>query len=120
VGKSRLVYELARAGRIAGWRVLHGAAVASGTARPSLPFVELLRRYLGVDDAASSAEIRVRLEACSPTLGDQAHQAPLAALLDAADAEWQSLDPLSRRRRIVNAVVALLLGESHRQPVLLV
>jgi DNA-binding NtrC family response regulator/tetratricopeptide (TPR) repeat protein len=120
VGKSRLVYELARAGQIAGWRVLRGAAVASGMAKPSLPVVELLRQCLGVDDTSSSAEIRERLAASASPLRDQAHLPPLATLLDAADAEWQGLDPQSRRRRIVSAVVHLLLGESQVQPILVV
>ena len=46
VGKSRFVYELTRADRVRGWRILSCRAFSYGVTTPSLPVVELLKAPL--------------------------------------------------------------------------
>jgi hypothetical protein len=50
VGKSRLVYEFIRSHRTQGWLVLESASVSYGKATLYFPVVELLNRYVHVED----------------------------------------------------------------------
>src|SRR2546428_537579 len=51
VGKSRLVYEGIHAHHTQGWLVLESASVSYGKATPYFPVVDLLKRYVHVEDA---------------------------------------------------------------------
>jgi AAA ATPase domain len=50
VGKSRLVHEVIHASHTRGWRVLESASVSYGRATPYFPVIDLLQRYLGIED----------------------------------------------------------------------
>ncbi len=124
VGKSRLFYEFTRSHRARDWLVLESTSVSYGKAYSWLPVTELLKRYFGIEDR----DVRRRMgekvagkvlmldEALKPAL------APLLALLEVPvdDDAWRALDPPQRRRRILDAVKALLLRESEVQPLVLV
>jgi DNA-binding NtrC family response regulator/tetratricopeptide (TPR) repeat protein len=124
VGKSRLVYELTRTERVRGWRVLSCRAASYGVTTPSLPVVELLKRYFQIEEAEAPAQIRDKV---SQAILRQAarlepHLPALLALLDVSsqDAPWRALEPAQRRQRTIDAVKQVLLQESCVQPLLVI
>jgi len=122
VGKSRLVWELARSHRTHGWLVLEGGAVSYGKATPYLPVIELLKAYCRVQERDDPRAIRERVAGKLLTLDRTLEPllTPLLGLLDVPvdDATWEALDPPQRRRRTLEAVKRVLLRESQVQPVL--
>jgi DNA-binding NtrC family response regulator/predicted ATPase len=123
IGKSRITYELARAARKGGWMALEGHAVSYGTATPYLPLVDLLRRYFRLDDADEPRVVHDKVASGLAALPDRRLESSIPALLAVlagapADDEWQRLDPLQRRERILDGIKRVLLRESQRQPLL--
>jgi class 3 adenylate cyclase/tetratricopeptide (TPR) repeat protein len=124
VGKSRLAWELTRSPRTRGWLALETAAVSYGKTRSYLPIVDLLKRYFQIDprDDAPKIDAKVTGKLPSLNLAPETTRPPLLTLLDVPveDPEWGRLAPAQRRRRTLEALRALLLGESQVQPLLLV
>jgi class 3 adenylate cyclase/tetratricopeptide (TPR) repeat protein len=124
VGKSRLVYECVHSHRTQGWRVLEAASVSYGKATPYFPVLELLRRYVHVEEHDDTRTIRAKVTGQVLTLDETLQDTipALLALLDAlpADSPFFTLDPPQRRRRTLDALKRVLLRESQVQPVLLV
>jgi class 3 adenylate cyclase len=123
VGKSRLFDAFLRSDAVAGWRVLNCACLSYGSITPWLPVIELVKRYFRVEDSddqdRTAAKIAGKLNALAAMTS--ARTALHALLrLQIEDAEWQELNPPQRRRRILDAVKALLLLESKREPFVLV
>ena len=124
VGKSRLLYEFVRSHHSQGWLVLESASVSYGKATPYFPVIDLLKRYVHIEDADDPRTRRARLTGQVLTL-DEALQdtlPPLLALLDAlpADSPFLRLDPPQRRQRTLGGLKRVLLRESQVQPLLLV
>ena len=124
VGKSRLVYEVVHSHRTQGWLVLESASVSYGKATPYFPVLDLLKRYVQVEDRDDTRTIRARVTGQVLTL-DAALQETipaLLALLDALpeDSSFRALDPPQRRRRTLDGLKRVLLRESQVQPLLLV
>jgi class 3 adenylate cyclase/tetratricopeptide (TPR) repeat protein len=124
VGKSRLVYEVVHSHRTQGWRVLESASVSYGKATPYFPVLDLLKRYVQVEDRDDTRTIRARVTGQVLTL-DAALQdtiPALLALLDALpeDSPFRTFDPPQRRRRTLDGLKQVLLRESQVQPMLLV
>jgi class 3 adenylate cyclase/tetratricopeptide (TPR) repeat protein len=124
VGKSRLVYEVVHSHRTQGWLVLESASVSYGKATPYFPVLDLLKRYVQVEDRDDTRTIRARVTGQVLTL-DAALQETipaLLALLDALpeDSPFRALDPPQRRRRTLDGLKRVLLRESQVQPLLLV
>jgi class 3 adenylate cyclase/tetratricopeptide (TPR) repeat protein len=124
VGKSRLLYEFVHSHRTQGWLVLEAASVSYGKATPYFPVVELLKRYVQVEDGDEPRTVRARVTGHLLTL-DEALQdtiPALLALLEAlpADSPFVRLDPPQRRQRTLTALKRVLLRESQVQPLLLV
>ncbi len=61
VGKSRLVYEGVHAPHTQGWRVLESASVSYGKATPYFPVVDLLKRYVHVEDGDEPRTVRAKV-----------------------------------------------------------
>ena len=124
VGKSRFVYELTRSDRVRDWRILRCGAVSYGMATPSLPVIDLIKRYFLIDDAEGPSGIRQRVT--RKVLREDRLLEPylpaLFALLGAPvdDPQWHFLDPSQRRQRTLDAVKRLVLRESQTQPLLLI
>ena len=124
VGKSRLVYECVHAHHTQGWRVLESASVSYGKATPYFPVVDLLKRYVHVEDADEPRTVRARVTGQVLTL-DETLQETIPALLwllDALpdDSPFRTLEPPQRRQRALEALKRVLLRESQVQPLLLV
>jgi len=124
LGKSRLIWELARSPRARDWLVLEAAAVSYGRSNGYLPVIELLKSHAQIEPRDDARQIREKLtgkvRALDPAL--EATLPALLALLDVPvdDLGWARLDPPQRRRRTLEALTRLLLRESQVQPLLLV
>ena len=124
VGKSRLIYEFVHSHRTQGWLVLEAASVSYGKATPYFPVVELLKRYMHVEDGDEPRTVRAKVTGHLLTLDEALQETipALLALLDAlpADSPFLTLDPPQRRQRTLAALKRVLLRESQVQPLLLV
>jgi predicted ATPase len=125
IGKSRLLHEFLRAELAPTWTVLATGAVAGGGRGAYAPIVQLLRSWIDATDQDTPEELKSKAEAVlEPLVGQMPqHRAALLALLDvptAEDSGWQALTPMQRRRATLEAVKALCIGESQRQPLALV
>src|SRR5215813_580710 len=97
VGKSRLLYEFVHSHRPQGWLALEAASVSYGKAAPYVPVVDLLKRYMHVEDGDAPRTVRAKVTGHLLTL-DEALQdtiPALLALLDAlpVDSPFLTLDP---------------------------
>jgi len=124
VGKSRLLYEFIHSQRTQGWRVLESASVSYGKATPYFPVVDLLKRYVHVEDGDDPRTIRVKVTGHILTL-DESLQETIPALLSLLnalleDSPFLQLDPPQRRQRTLDGLKRILLRESQVQPLLLV
>ena len=103
MGKSRLYWEFTHSARTAGWAVLESASVSYGKATAWGPLIDLLRRYMDIEEADDARRIHEKLAGKLLTLDEalRSSVAPLAALLGVAvtDASWQKLEPQSGASR---------------------
>src|SRR5438552_8009329 len=112
VGKSRLVYEVVHSHRAQGWLVLESASVSYGKATPYLPVLDLLKRYVQLEDRDDTRTIRARVTGQVLTL-DAALQETVPALLALLEAlpeasPFRTLDPPPRRRRTLDSLRRVL------------
>jgi tetratricopeptide (TPR) repeat protein len=124
VGKSRLLYEFVHSHHTQGWLVLESASVSYGKATPYFPVIDLLKRYVHVEDGDTPRTIRAKVTGQIVTL-DETLQDTIPALLSLLDAlpedsPFVQLDPPQRRQRTLDGLKRLLLRESQVQPLLLV
>src|SRR5262249_25624004 len=124
VGKSRLVYEGVHTHYTQGWRVLESASVSYGKATPYFPVVDLLKRYVHLEDADEPRTVRARVTGQVLTLDETLQEtiSPLLWLLDALpdDSPFHTLEAPQRRQPALEALKRVLLRESQVQPLLLV
>jgi class 3 adenylate cyclase/tetratricopeptide (TPR) repeat protein len=124
IGKSRLLWELTRSSRLAGWRVVEGRSIAYRRATPWLAIAELLRAYLQIHPGDDGPKIREKIVGALALLdaGGDAGLAPLLWVLDVPvdDPDWERLDPPQRRRRALDWVKRLLPSASGVQPLAVV
>src|SRR5215813_8302351 len=124
VGKSRLFHEFTHSHRTEGWLIVESGSVSYGKATPYFPLIELLKAYFKIHDRDNQREIREKVTGKLLTLDESLKPTLPAflALLDLPieDPEWQPLDPLQKRQRILDACKRLLFRESQAQPLLVV
>jgi class 3 adenylate cyclase len=124
VGKSRLVYEFVQSHRTQGWLVLESASVSYGKATPYFPVIDLLKRYVHVEDGDEPRTIRAKVTGQILTLDESLHETipALLSLMDALpdDSPFLQLDPPQRRQKTLDALKQMLSRESQVQPLLLV
>ena len=123
VGKSRLLYEFIHSYRTQGWRVLESASVSYGKATPYFPIVDLLRRYVHIEDGDDARTIRAKVTGHILTL-DETLQETIPALLFLLDvlpedSQFLQLEPHQRRQQTLDALKRILLRESQVQPLVL-
>ena len=85
VGKSRLVYEFIHSHRTQGWLVLESASVSYGKATPYFPVIDLLKRYVHVEEGDETRTIRAKVTGQILTL-DESLQETIPSLLSLLDA----------------------------------
>ena len=96
----------------------------TGRQRYTYRVIGLLKAYFNIHNNDDHHEIRERvirkLLSLDPAL--EPTRTAFLALFDVPDegSSWQSYDPLRRRQQTLDAVKALLIRESKRQPILLV
>ncbi len=124
MGKSRLVHEFLGSGQTEGWTVLETGASAHESVATYLPVSNLLRSWLEVDERDTQAEIARKARDKIVGLDEALLSVlpPMHALLDLPieDAAWRTLSPPQRRQRILDALKAIFVRESQRQPLILV
>ncbi len=120
LGKSRLCYEFVHTPRVEAWLVLAAGSVSYGKATAYLPVIDLLKGYFRIESRDTSHEIGEKVTGKVLTLdeGLRSILRPVLSLLGGLvdDPDWGGLDPSQRRRRIIEAIRALLLRESRVQP----
>src|SRR6266849_5212027 len=122
-GKSRLVYEF-KAMLPGDCKVLEAYSVSHGKASAYLPVLELLYRYLGIEDtddkAARREKVETRLSVLDPALNDTLPLLyTLMGLHEGADPIAQ-MDPQIKRRRTLDAIKRIILRESLNQPTIVI
>ena len=124
VGKSRLVYEFVHSHRTQGWLMLESTSVSYGKTTPYFPVVDLLKRYVHIEEGDDPRTIRAKVTGHILTLDETLQEIipALLSLLDALpeDSPFRQLDPPQRRQRTLDGLKRLLLRESQVQPLLLV
>lgn len=123
VGKSRMLHEFLHGRVPSGWRVLHCGGISHGRDIPYLPLKTLLRGFFGVPPQADPDDIR-KLVCEGVTRLDPSLEATLPALLSLFEVEesesgWDALEPAQKRRRIIDAIKALLYSESRNRPLVI-
>jgi tetratricopeptide (TPR) repeat protein len=125
IGKSRLVLECRRALAAAGEPVtwLEGQCLSFGQAMPFLPVVDQLRTTFGIAEADGEPEIIAKVEDRMRRMGGiDAHIPAIRYLLavDPGDEALTAMEPVARRKQLVDAVLALSLRGAQLQPLVLV
>ncbi|HKZ03874.1 MAG TPA: AAA family ATPase, partial [Methylomirabilota bacterium] len=124
VGKSRVMWELARTPDVQDWHVLEMRCVPFARAAAEHPVAGLLRAHFGIERAEEADAARARVVAGLRALDDglEPIMPGLCSWLEipVADAGWQVLDLPERRRAAIAAVTRLLMAQSAARPVLLI
>lgn len=122
VGKSRLFHEFkSRAQQ--GCMVLETFSVSHGKAFPYLPLIDLLRNYFQIvtsdDERLYREKVTGRLLTLDRTLEDQLPYLLYLLGIREPSSALPMMDARLRRQRTFEAIVRLLVRESHNQPVML-
>ncbi len=124
IGKSRLLLEFRRLTDETGFRWLVGHCVSYGQSIAYLPIIDLVRELLNLEEADSVEKILAKIEGGIRAIGeDLVWTVPfIRALLslDPGDPEVVNMMPIQRRGYIEEALRALFIQASQRQPVVLV
>jgi class 3 adenylate cyclase/tetratricopeptide (TPR) repeat protein len=125
IGKSRLVLEfrraLAQAGAAVTW--LEGRCLAFGQTIPFLPIVEQLRANFGIEEADGEPEIIAKVEQGMRRMGGLEASIPaIRYLLSVApgDETLAAMEPITRRKQLFDAVLALTLRGAQLRPLVLI
>lgn len=124
IGKSRLIAEFCRVAEPAGFKTCVVCAHAYLSSSALSVIAELIRELLRIPPCDSRVARRTLLEQAIGEVSatEDRHLPALADLLDfdGADAEWPTLNPSQRRRRIADAVHWLVKRTLSEGPLLLV
>ena len=123
VGKSRLFWEFTHSHRTQDCLVLEAASVSYGKATTYLPVIDLIKGYFQIEPRDDTRKVREKVTGRLFSL-DRALEGCLAPLLwllevGAEDPDWERLDPLMRRQRLLESLRRLVLRESQVQPLVL-
>jgi class 3 adenylate cyclase/tetratricopeptide (TPR) repeat protein len=124
IGKSRLVLELRRRLGTESVRWLEGRCISYGRNSPYLPVVDLLKAVFGVADGDDEGRIISRMDEVASAWDENTQKrVPLLKYLlsvDPGDDAVALMDPQERRLDTFEALTALLIAESRRQPLVVV
>ena len=109
IGKSRLVWELARSLETKGWLALETGGVFYAGENAYHPITRLLRQHFGIGDlddrATASRKIAGGLRAVAVDLDEMQNGIMFLAGLDPDAAAWKEMDPRQRRRAVRDAFI---------------
>jgi predicted ATPase/class 3 adenylate cyclase len=124
VGKSRLAYELRRSIGDSSVTVLEANCAAHADALPFAVIGQLLRANFGMDEGEAESEQLKKVDAGVRELGAAIEWAipylQHLLMLPAPSLEADGLDQAQRRRRMMEAVKALVLAGAARRPILFI
>jgi len=125
IGKSRLLLEFRRALADRGEEVtwLEGQCVSFGQSIPFLPLADQLRRNFGIEEFDGEPEIIAKVEHSMRRMGELEPHTPYVRYLlsvDPGDPAIAAMDALARRRKVFDAVRALMLRGAAQHPVVFV
>jgi class 3 adenylate cyclase len=122
-GKSRLMYEF-RATIPDGCKVLEGYSVSHGKASAWLPVIELLKSYFDLadedDDSRRSEKVEAKARGLDPALAETLPYVLSLLGVAGAGASLAMMDAGIRRRRTLEAVKRIIIGESLKQPLVVI
>ena len=123
VGKSRLFYEF-KAVSQSEWMVLEGFSVSHGKASAYLPVIDLLRNYFDITIADDERKRREKV-AGKITILDRSLEDALPYLFGLLgivedDDPLAEMDGQIKKRRTLEAIKRILLGESVNQPLMVI
>jgi class 3 adenylate cyclase/tetratricopeptide (TPR) repeat protein len=122
IGKSRLLYEFRGRSSDADWR--EGHCLSFGRATAFHPLVDLLKRWVGIDERDTDDVAVTKVERAVAGIGDDMRAAApyLRYLLSLgpADAAITALDPRERRGGIFEALRRMILRAAERRPQIVV
>jgi class 3 adenylate cyclase/predicted ATPase len=122
-GKSRLMYEF-RATIPDGCKVLEGYSVSHGKASAWLPVLELLKSYFDLadedDDSRRSEKVEAKARGLDPALAETLPYVLSLLGVAGAGASLAMMDAGIRRRRTLEAVKRIIIGESLKQPLVVI
>ncbi len=123
IGKSRLLFEMRRQLPKHEHCYLEGRCIQYGNTLSYLPFLDIIRSYLGVSEKDAESEIRKKLEEGLTGLDKSlaGAVAPLQALLslDVDDPAYAKLEPIERRDRTYAALRHLFVRLSQQKVLVL-
>ena len=124
VGKSRLAYELRRSVADSSVTVLEANCAAHADALPFAVIGQLLRANFGMDEGEAESDQLNKVDAGVRELGAAIEWAvpylQHLLMLPAPSLEADGLDQAQRRRRMMEAVKALVLAGAARRPILFI
>ncbi len=122
IGKSRLLYEFRGRSSDADWR--EGHCLSFGRATAFHPLVDLLKRWVGIDERDANDVAVTKVERAVAAIGDDVRAAApylrYLLLLGPADAAITALDPRERRGGIFEALRRMILRAAERRPQIVV
>jgi class 3 adenylate cyclase/tetratricopeptide (TPR) repeat protein len=122
-GKSRLMYEF-KATIPHGCKVLEAYSVSHGKASAWLPVLELLKRYFEItdedNDSRRSERVEAKVRALDPALAETLPYILSLLGIAGAGAQLAMMDAQIRRRRTLEAVKRIIIGESLKQPLVVI
>jgi class 3 adenylate cyclase/tetratricopeptide (TPR) repeat protein len=122
IGKSRLLYEFRGRSSDADWR--EGHCLSFGRATAFHPLIDLLKRWVGIDERDADDVAVAKVERAVAAIGDDVRAAApyLRYLLSLgpADAAITALDPRERRGGIFEALRRMILRAAEQRPQIVV
>jgi class 3 adenylate cyclase/tetratricopeptide (TPR) repeat protein len=123
VGKSRLLFEFVRSVESNDITYFEGRCIHYGETLPYYPFIEILKKYCGIEDTDGEDTYRQKLK--DTILGlDPAFEASLPFLEDllslkVEDKAYARMEPDQRRWKTIDAVKNLFIKQSQEKPLIL-
>ena len=118
-GKSRLMYEF-KATIPDECKVLEAYSVSHGKASAWLPVIELLKSYFEIadedDQSGRSEKVEAKVRSLDPALAETLPYILSLLGIAGAGASLAMMDAQIRRRRTLEAVKRIIIGESLKQP----